>query len=152
MTGSGLISLGSASDAPIAQFRAAMLLTAMTLLAAFLPILLCIPPLINQVSVDLRESPCSGPAARVYHRLEIEADGRILLDGRPRANLVELRMGLDIITLDPAAGVEMRPNPNLRYETFLEVLATAERAGAHLRVVGDGVMYVASGAERCWAI
>src|SRR5438045_2357970 len=123
MTGSGLISLGSASDAPIAQFRAAMLLTTMTLLAVFLPILLCVPPRIDHVPVELLESPCGGQFAGRYHRLEIEADGRILLDGRPRANLVELRMGLDIITLDPAAGVEMRPNPNLRYETFLEILA-----------------------------
>ena len=133
-----LMTLGGAADAPVGHFRAAMLATAMALLALFPLFLLDHPPPIHQVSIDLGEL-LRDRRGLPDHRLDIGAHGGILLDGAPRGDLVELRMGLDLITLDPEAGLELRPHPELRYETFLEVLAVTRRANVrHLRVVDEG--------------
>ena len=131
MSEPGLITLCGAAHAPLSHFRAAMLVTAIAFMVAPLPFLFAYPPPIHQVRIDLS----GAEAGRLYHRLDVTADGRTILDGRPSADLIELRMGLDLLTLDPEAGLELRPHPELRYEIFLEVLALTRRANvAHLRV------------------
>lgn len=135
MSEPGLITLCGAAHAPLSHVRAAMLVAAIASMIAPLPFLFAYPPPIHRVRIDLSEAELGARAERLYHRLEVTADGRMILDGRPRADLVELRMGLDHLTLDPEAGLELRPHPELRYETFLEVLALTRRANvAHLLV------------------
>lgn len=142
VTHAGLLAPSGGSDDPISHFRAALLVTAMTFIAVSLPFLLTYPLPLHQVPMSLSESWWDLRAISPYHRLEIASDGGIILDGRPRSDLVNLRVGLEIISLDHTAGVELRPHPELRYERFLEILAVAERAGlAHLRVTGDDVVY-----------
>jgi biopolymer transport protein ExbD len=140
VNGSGLIVPGGGADAPIGHFRAALLVTALTLIAVFLPFLtIHYPPRLHKVMIDVRAEPGYGAAAGPYHRLEVLADGRRILDGRRAADLIELRMGLDYITANPESRVELRADPKARYESFLETLAVIERAGVvHLRVVGEG--------------
>ena len=129
---------GGALGSPAAGLRAALLLMAMMMTAVFVPFAHTYGPVLNQVPLELRQWPDPSPPARIRHRLEVTAQGRIILDGKLRSDLVELRMGLDLISLERRAVVELRPDPELRYETFLEVLAVAERAGPSLSVAGEG--------------
>lgn len=137
----GLIGPEDAFGSPAAGLRAALLVMAMTMSVVFVPFAHTYGPVLNQVPLELRQWPDESHPARIYHPLEIDAQGRIILDGKARSNLVELRMGLDILSLDRRAGVELRPDPNLPYESFLDVLATVECAGLPLTLASGGGGY-----------
>ena len=124
------------AEAPASHLRSAALVTALALIVAALPFLLAYPPQLHKMTIDLRDSPpheAGGP----YHRLVIGSDGRIHLDGARCADPIELRAGLDLISISDAV-LEIRPHPELRYETFLEVLAVAKRANISNLRLGDG--------------
>jgi hypothetical protein len=133
---------GGGFDAPVSHFRAALLVSVMTIIVTSLPFLLTYPLPLSQVSMALYPSTWDLQGAGPYHRLDIAADGRMFLDGRQQSNRVDLRMHLDIIGLDRDAGVELRPHPDVRYETFLQTLATVRRANPpHTRIVDRDVVY-----------
>jgi biopolymer transport protein ExbD len=132
----------SARGAPAADLRAALLLMTMIMTIVFVPFALVVGPRLDQVTLELHQWPDFVSPTGIHHRLEVTAQGRILLDGKLRSDLVELRMSLDSIALERGAVVELQPDPEMRYGRFLEVLATAERAGLpHLLVTGDGGGY-----------
>jgi hypothetical protein len=60
------------------------------------------------------------------HRLVVTADGRMMLDGAT-LDLIGLRQRLDLIEVE-GEWVSFEPDPNARYELFVEALATAKRA------------------------
>jgi hypothetical protein len=69
--------------------------------------------------------PLPPPAPR---RVVVTADGRILADGTP-VDLIGLSRRLDLLyAAEDAPWVELRPDPNARYELFAEVLAVFKRA------------------------
>jgi hypothetical protein len=124
---------------PIIHLRAAMLVALLTLVALSPLFGVLRPPPLHQIMIELREDAERGPSDGPYYRLEIAPDRTMVLDGRPQDTLIDLRMQLDLLTLDPEAGLELRPHPEARYEDFLEVLAVVRRVNfRRLRVVGDG--------------
>ena len=135
---------GGALGSPAAGLRAALLLMAMMMTAVFVPFAHSYGPMLNQVPMNLREDVDDDPVVGRYHQVEIGPDERIRVDGRLQSGFMDYRRALDIIGADRASGVELRPDPNLRYEYFLEVLAIAKRAGLrHLRVAGEDDVYPA---------
>lgn len=61
-------------------------------------------------------------------RIDLTADGRVLADG-VAVDLIGLRMLLDLVAVsEPSRWIEFRPDPNARYERFVEVLAVTRRA------------------------
>ena len=140
VSGSSFVIPGGGADAPIGHFRSALLATALTLTTAFLPFLtLYLPPPNHRVAIDIRPGPGHDARDEPYHLLEVSAHGRTTLDGREAAGLVALRMRLDYIAAHPQSGIELRADPNARYENFLEILTLLKRANVrHLRIVGEG--------------
>jgi biopolymer transport protein ExbD len=67
------------------------------------------------------------PGSRV-HPLVATADGRILVDGSA-VGFTGLRDRLDAIAVTETDWVDFRPEPNVRYEHFAEILAVVKRAG-----------------------
>jgi len=118
---------GGGTDTPGGHIRAALLVMVLAMMAASLPFLLIFRPPLHQVPIDLAE-PC-GDAPAGYHRLEIDADGSLTLDGARPKDLIELRMGLELISVESDPGLALRPHPELPYRDFLDALATTQRAG-----------------------
>jgi hypothetical protein len=75
-------------------------------------------------SIDLPDELLRLPPLR---RIDLAADGRILADGAA-VTLTGLRMRLDIAALEDGHWVEFRPDPNARYELFVEVFAVTRWA------------------------
>jgi hypothetical protein len=72
-------------------------------------------------------APYRAPAAAA-HRLDIERSGSLLFDGC-RLDLLSLRLRLDRLEMEDGFGwVDLRPDPEARYETVDEILATLARA------------------------
>jgi biopolymer transport protein ExbD len=85
--------------------------------------------------------PSEHPAAGdPVHTLEVTAEGRILVDGE-EVDFTGLRTRLDWIAVEKH-WIDYRPDPDARYELFLEVLAVTKRAGlerlrlGHSRFIG----------------
>jgi hypothetical protein len=81
------------------------------------------------------------------HALELEASGRLLLDGR----LVD-RAGLGLYAEALATRydgwIEFRPHPNARYEDFVEALAVLARTGFDRLSLDTGPIDLAAPAKR----
>lgn len=61
-------------------------------------------------------------------RVDLTADGRVLADG-VAVDLIGLHRRLDMLAVSEARHwVEFRPDPNARYELFVEILAVFKRA------------------------
>jgi biopolymer transport protein ExbD/TolR len=95
------------------------------------------PSALHRLSVA---SPAWAEPIAPLRRLVITADGRILADG-VEVDLVGLRRRLDhLATMTDVPWVELRPDPNARYELFAEVFAIFKRA-AFERVHLDNARY-----------
>ena len=130
------IVVGSVDGRPAAFIRAALLVQALVLVAVFVPLIVNVPPRQHAIRVDLVSYPLNGAAAD--HLVEVDTSGRVSVDGREQAGLVELRMALDLILVEPGAAIELRPHPEARYEDMIEALAVLKRAGADdLRIAAE---------------
>lgn len=85
------------------------------------------PPRARQAPIRDRTAPVL-PVDQRIARIELTASGRILFDGRP-VDLVGLRMELDLMRERDATWLDLRPEPEARYELVDEILATIGRAG-----------------------
>lgn len=118
---------GGGTDTPGGYVRLALLaalLTVTSLGGAFLAVYRPLP--VHRVPLDL--VACAAAPAGA-HRIDIEANGRIVLDGGRRGDLVALRMQLERASVAADRVVALRPDPELRYERFLEIYAATQRAG-----------------------
>jgi biopolymer transport protein ExbD len=77
--------------------------------------------------VSLLAAPREPQAGSRIHRLVATADGRILVDGSA-VDHGGLRERLDSIAVTETEWVDFRPEPDVRYEHFAEILATVKRA------------------------
>lgn len=140
----------STFEPPAAAGRRAQLLLALLLLSVFPAFLLSIPVQTHSVKIELPRLPeaifpaiPSEPDAylmttlvvpdldleppRRIHELVVTPQDRVLFNGKA-VDLTGLRTRLDIVGVREE-WVDLRPDPNVRYEMFLEVLAVTRRAG-----------------------
>ena len=140
-------------EEPAAAGRRAQLLLALVLFSVFPVFLLCIPIQTHSVKLNLPHLPETivpfvpeAPAPPAYflsipiiavpdldlepprrlHELVITPQNRVLMNGR-EVDLTGLRIRLDIIETREE-WVDLRPEPDARYEMFAEVLAVIKRA------------------------
>ena len=145
--------LVSALDDPAAAGRRAQLLLALLLLSVFPIFLLYIPIQTHSVKINLPHLPetivpivpatptppvyllslpvppapdVEPEAPRQLHELVITSWNTLLWNGR-EVDLAALRTRLNIIEISEE-WVDLRPEPNARYELFAEVLAVIKRA------------------------
>ena len=78
------------------------------------------------LSTRLLLHPEMGSNRRV-HTLMITPQDKVLFNGR-EVGFESLRMHLDLISVSEGEWVDFRPEPNARYEMFIEILAVAKRA------------------------
>jgi biopolymer transport protein ExbD len=121
-----------APGSPAVQGARAQLVLALLAGAIFPMLLLGIPIQTHSVKLDLpalRPESYSGPGGaprRRVHSLVVTPRNEALFDGL-NVNLAELRSSLDLVE---ASGewVDFSPEPNARYEMFVETLAVTRRA------------------------
>jgi biopolymer transport protein ExbD len=138
----------SVARSPMAEGTGAQLILAI-LLAALLPLfILTLPVQTHAVKLDLPALPETAMPtnpfppqaylltslilpdpvpARPRHELVITAGGQVLMDGSV-VDLLELRQRLDHIETTEKEWVDLRPDPDARYELFAEILAVVKRA------------------------
>lgn len=142
MGGPDLITLGGDTEAPLSHFRSALLATALLLPALVVLPTLGLQPPTHALRIDLIVDSYAAAAPWPRHRLDVTADGRAILDGRPVADLIELRMRLDTITIESEPGLELRPDAEARHEDFMEVLGVIRRSSMpNLRVLAEGAVF-----------
>lgn len=89
------------------------------------------PPAVEATGPDglpVPWTPSYPPPPPPLRRVDVTTDGRILADGTP-VDLIALYRRLNIVSVaEGDQWVELRPEPNARYELFAEVLAVFKRA------------------------
>lgn len=114
-------------DRPIVTINTTPLIDMMLVL--LIMFIVAIPVATHEVPLD---TPASGPARpdlRPVHRLEVDAAGRTIWNGRP-VDAIALRRNLLAMTRDPAEpDLHLNAHGNARYERVDQVLADIRRAG-----------------------
>ncbi len=127
-------SFAAPAEAPISDLNTTPLIDVMLVL--LIMFIITIPIATHKVPLDLP----NGPPPRdepVVHRLDLDAGGRIRLDGVP-VGLGELRGRLQPIEANPDADLVFRADGAAPYGRFDEVLAEVRRAGiTRLGMVGN---------------
>ncbi len=106
------------------------------MLVLLIMFIITVPIGTHKVPLDLPQGvpPQSEP---VVHRLELDAAGRISLDGRPLPD-AELPQRLATIGAEPGSVLQLRAEGKTPYERFDQVLAAIKRAGIdRLGMVGN---------------
>ncbi len=122
------------ADAPISDLNTTPLIDVMLVL--LIMFIITIPIATHKVPLDLPNGP---PTTRepIVHQLDLDASGRISLDGQPVA-LGELRARLQPLEANPDADLVFRADGAAPYGRFDEVLAEVRRAGiTRLGMVGN---------------
>jgi len=115
-------------DRPIATINTTPLIDMMLVL--LIMFIVAMPMRTHQVPLDLPgPTPSTPPEPRPVHRLDIDAAGRTLWDGRAVAG-AELRARLAAHAADPADPVlHLNADGAARYELVDQILADVHRAG-----------------------
>ena len=119
--------------ATLAHMRAAMFILAALLLALSGIGLASFPQELHSIPLRLDEQRLRGLsiAGSPTHRLGIGRDGRMVFDGKPLCDLLDLRQHLDLIRAGREPILEVLPDPQLRYERLVEIIAVAGRAAVN---------------------
>jgi biopolymer transport protein ExbD len=135
VTGARFITPSGPFDAPMSHFRVALLTVATALSVVVLVLLLTVSPTQHAIKIDVWEPPPGWPDTvvnRPVHVLAIRADGSMIFNGAPVANLLALRQLVDVDQqVVPVPMLRIEPNANLRYADFLEVLAVIKHANVY---------------------
>lgn len=132
---------GLVDEAPMSELNTTPLIDVMLVLLVMF--IITIPITTHKVPVDL---PSGGPATGetpVIHRLELDAAGRISLDGRA-IERDALRPALERIAADPASDLLLRADGATPYEPFDQVMAIVKRAGITRLGMVDNAQFVAA--------
>jgi biopolymer transport protein ExbD len=97
------------------------------MLVLLIMFIITVPIATHKVPLDLPQN-ASEPADPVVHRLELDAAGRISLDGKPVAD-GELPARLSRIAAEPLSELHLRTDGETPYDRFDRVLAAMKRAG-----------------------
>lgn len=113
---------------PIAAINTTPLIDMMLVL--LIMFIVAMPTRTHQVPLDLPGPPWPAPPdPRPIHRLDIDAAGRTLWDGRP-VGASELRSRLAAHAADPAdPALHLNADGEARYERVDQILADVQRAG-----------------------
>ena len=119
-------------DDPISHFRTALLTVATALAVVFCAMLLTVQPEIDKMTVDLVSPAVSHPPSKLprrFHQLVIDKRGRMMMDGARVSDRIKLRHMLDAQqSEDPVPDLQLEPDPEVRYETFIDALYVIKRA------------------------
>lgn len=114
-------------DRPIAAINTTPLIDMMLVL--LIMFIVAMPTRTHQVPLDLPPPRPAPPETRPVHRLDIDASGRTLWDGRMVA-APELRARLAMLAADPAdPALHLNADGAARYERVDQILADVHRAG-----------------------
>ena len=123
------------AEAPIGDLNTTPLIDVMLVL--LIMFIITVPIAAHKVPLDLPVGPSTERAEPVMHRLEIDAAGRISLDGRA-VGQSELAAPLAAIAADSMAELSLRAEAETPYDRFDHVLAAVKRAGVtRLGMVGN---------------
>ncbi len=121
-------------DAPISDLNTTPLIDVMLVLLVMF--IITVPISTHKVPLDLPQGP---PKDRqlVVHRLDLDAAGRISLDGALLPD-AQLPARLVAIASEPAGELQIRADAETPYDRFDRVLAAVKRAGvSKLGMVGN---------------
>ncbi len=121
---------GGEIHAALGPARAAVFILATLLLTLSAILLPTYPAALHSIPLHLnwenyRQMPAAG---RTRHRLEIDRDGQMTLDGRRMCDLLDLRQEFDVMANTQGPILEVLPDPELRHGRFVEIMAIARRA------------------------
>ena len=121
---------GAETRASLVHIRAALFILATMLLAVCAALLPLFPQPTHAVPLDLIDEHLQRRllVGSQIHRLEVDRDGNMVFDGTRLCDLIALRQRLDFIMLSEEPILEILPDPELRYETVIEIIAVAGRA------------------------
>ena len=111
---------------PIGSINTTPLIDVMLVL--LIMFILTIPPMLNQVPMDLPQPWPDKTLPIVQDRLAIADDGAVRLDGRV-VDATGLAAALAPIRADRQASLVIATEGEARYERFVETLAIVKRAG-----------------------
>ena len=126
---------GTSPDVPMSELNTTPLIDVMLVL--LIMFIITIPISTHNVPVDLPQGPPKVNDEPIVHMLELDAAGRITLDGAAISQ-AELPARLAAIQAGPASDLLLRTDGEAPYERFDEVMATVKRAGVtRLGMVGN---------------
>ena len=116
----------AADEAPFSEMNTTPLIDVMLVL--LIMFIITIPISTHKVPLDL-PTPGPGPDTKpVVHRLNLDASGRISLDGAAVRD-AELPARLGAIAAEPMSELQLHTDAEARYERFDQLLASIKRAG-----------------------
>lgn len=114
------------AEEPIGTINTTPLIDVMLVL--LIMFVITIPPMLNQVPMELPQ-PAPRPELPITtHRLELLRDGGLRLDGAT-VDQAGLKARLALLRADPQNSLVIRSDAATRYGLFVETLATVKRAG-----------------------
>ena len=121
---------GGEIEAALGHARAALFILTTLLLALGGILLPTYPAELHSIPLRIDELRLRRLSANgnPTHRLEIGRDGHMALDGGPLCFLIDLRQELDLIANWPEPILEVLPDPEVRHDRFVEIIAVAARA------------------------
>lgn len=133
-------SFAGTGEAPMSELNTTPLIDVMLVL--LIMFIVTVPIATHKVPLDLPQGP-SVPRDPVVHRLELDARGRISLDGAP-IDEAELPGRLGAIAAEPLSELHLRTNGETPYDRFDRVLAAIKRAGVERLGMIDNERFVAA--------
>ncbi len=113
-------------DEPIGSINITPLIDVMLVL--LIMFILAIPPMLNEVPIDLPQPHPDKTLPITQHRLALAADGSVSLDGRA-VDATALAAGLAAIRADHQSSLIVSTDGETRYERFVDTLAIVKRVG-----------------------
>ena len=127
-------SFAGPGDAPMSELNTTPLIDVMLVL--LIMFIITVPVATHKVPLDLPQGD-GAPSEPVVYRLELDAAGRIRLDGALLPDAA-LPGRLAAISADPAGELHLRADGETPYDRFDRVLAAVKRAGVtRLGMVGN---------------
>ena len=124
--------------APISELNTTPLIDVMLVL--LIMFIITIPITTHKVPMDLPQGPPTN-AEPVVHRLELDAAGRIRLDGAALAE-AQLPARLAAISAERESQLHLAAHAETPYDNFDRVLATVKRAGVVRLGLVDNARFV----------
>ncbi len=113
------------TEAPMSELNTTPLIDVMLVL--LIMFIVTVPIATHKVPLDLPQGE-GVPSDPVIHRLEIDAGGRVSLDGAPVRD-TDLPARLAAVAAEPASELHLRTDGEAPYDRFDRVLAAIKRAG-----------------------